>query len=575
MAQAVPEHASRLVSGGRRPWRLRLLPQDGSHKTLGYPELIALLLHQRNIRTAEQSRVFLGDEPFVEHDPFELPDMRKATTRILEAIGTGEKIAVFSDFDVDGVTALAQLTEGLGDLGADVLPYIPDRFSEGYGLNIPAITKLGAQGASLMITADCGISAIEEVRHAIKHGIDVIILDHHTLPPDLPEAYATVNPKAPATTYGCPDLASGGLAYKMLQAVYQAAGRELDLDRYVELAALATVCDMVPLYGENLHILRRGIAAMRRTTRPGLRALLEVAGVQPEAIDEDCFGWKIGPRLNASGRIAHAITSFQLLTTREEGLAAGLAAQIDQMNSERRQLQSDCTALALEMVQAGDETPPIVVVGHESFASGVVGLVASRLVEECYRPAVVYELGAETSRASCRSIPEFSIVDALQEIGGLFEKFGGHRAAAGFTIRNERLPELREKLTTIATRELQGLDLRPALEVDAVVPLGGLRPDELRWLDRLGPFGIGNPRPVFLSAGVQVRDVRAVGDEGDHLSLKLRDGLVTWRAIAFRQGDSEIKEGMLADVVYNVVPDRFAGGFQLEVLDLRERRPAN
>jgi single-stranded-DNA-specific exonuclease len=227
------------------------------------------------------------------------------------------------------------------------------------------------------------------------------------------------------------------------------------------------------------------------------------------------------------------------------------------------------------MVQAGDETPPIVVVGHESFASGVVGLVASRLVEECYRPAVVYELGAETSRASCRSIPEFSIVDALQEIGGLFEKFGGHRAAAGFTIRNERLPELREKLTTIATRELQGLDLRPALEVDAVVPLGGLRPDELRWLDRLGPFGIGNPRPVFLSAGVQVRDVRAVGDEGDHLSLKLRDGLVTWRAIAFRQGDSEIKEGMLADVVYNVVPDRFAGGFQLEVLDLRERRPAN
>jgi single-stranded-DNA-specific exonuclease len=227
------------------------------------------------------------------------------------------------------------------------------------------------------------------------------------------------------------------------------------------------------------------------------------------------------------------------------------------------------------MVQAGDETPPIVVVGHESFASGVVGLVASRLVEECYRPAVVYELGAETSRASCRSIPEFSIVDALQEIGGLFEKFGGHRAAAGFTIRNERLPELREKLTTIATRELQGLDLRPAHEVDAVVPLGGLRPDELRWLDRLGPFGIGNPRPVFLSAGVQVRDVRAVGDEGDHLSLKLRDGLVTWRAIAFRQGDSEIKEGMLADVVYNVVPDRFAGGFQLEVLDLRERRPAN
>ena len=569
-----PEPASRLVSGGRRPWRLRLLPQDGGHKALGYPELIALLLHQRNIRSAEQARILLGQQPFTEHDPFELPDMHKAVERILAAIRSGEKIAVFSDFDVDGVTALAQLTEGLSELGADVLPYIPDRFTEGYGLNIPAITELGAQGASVMITADCGISAIEEVRHAIKHGIDVIILDHHTLPPDLPEAYATVNPKAPGTTYGCPDLASGGLAYKMLEAIYQAAERELDRDHYVELAALATVCDMVPLYGENLHILRRGIAAMRTSRRPGLRALLEVAGVQPEAIDEDCFGWKIGPRLNASGRIAHAITSYQLLTAGEDALAAGLAAQIDQMNLERRQLQADCTALALEMAQAEADIPAIVIVGHESFASGVVGLVASRLVEECYRPAVVYELGAETSRASCRSIPEFSIVDALQEIGGLFEKFGGHRAAAGFTIRNDRLPELREKLNAIAARELEDVDLRPALEVDAVIPLGGLRPEELSWLDKLGPFGIGNPRPTFLSSGVQVRDVRTVGNDGDHLSLKLRDGLVTWRAIAFRQGDSEIKEGMLADVVYNVVPDRFAGGFQLEVLDLRERRRA-
>jgi single-stranded-DNA-specific exonuclease len=569
---AIPEAPSRLVRGGRRPWRLRLLPQDGVHKATGYPELIGLLLHQRNIRTPEQSRVFLGDEAFVEHDPFDLPDMKKAVGRILEAIRKKERIAVFSDFDVDGVTALAQLTEGLGDLGGDVLPYIPDRFSEGYGLNIPAITELSEQGASLMITADCGISAVEEVRHAIKQGIDVIILDHHTLPPDLPEAFATVNPKAPDTVYGCPDLASGGLAYKMLQAVYAAAEAELDLDHYVELAALATVCDMVPLYGENLHILRRGIAAMRKTRRPGLQALLDVAGVPPEAIDEEAFGWKIGPRLNASGRIAHAITSYQLLTASEDTLASGLAAQIDQMNLERRQLQLDCTGLALEMVRAEEATPPIVIVGHESFASGVVGLVASRLVEECYRPAVVYEFGKDTSRASCRSIPEFSIVDALQEVGHLFEKFGGHRAAAGFTIRNDRLPELKTELSAIAARELEGLDLRPALEVDAVVPLGGLRFDELQWLDRLGPFGIGNPRPTFLSAGVQVRDVRTVGNDGDHLSLKLRDGLVTWRAIAFRQGDSEIREGMLADVVYNVVPDRFAGGFQLEVLDLCERK---
>ncbi|MEX2236610.1 MAG: single-stranded-DNA-specific exonuclease RecJ [Dehalococcoidia bacterium] len=580
VAQPIPdvvptldEPRVRTVRGGRRSWRLRLLPQDGAHLQLGYPGLVSLLLHQRGMKTREQCAEFLGETPFVEHDPFLLPDMDKAVTRILLAIEKGEKIAVFSDFDVDGVTALAQLTEGLSELGGDVLPYIPDRFTEGYGLNIPAITELSGQGASVMITADCGISAVEEVSHAIASGIDVIILDHHTLPPDLPAAHATVNPKAPNTVYPCPDLASGGLAYKMLQALYQRAGVELDLARYVELAALATVCDMVPLYGENLHIVRSGIKAMRRSRRPGIKALLKIAGVQPADINADTFGWKIGPRLNASGRIAHAMASFRLLTAGEEAFADGQASEIDRLNLERRQLQLECTALAREMMADEDPDAPLIVVGHESFKTGVVGLVAGKLAEEYYRPAFVFELGEETSRGSARSIPEFSVVDALQEVADLLDKHGGHRAAAGFTIQTKRLPEFKKRLLAIARRELDAVDLRPSIDVDAVIPLRGLRPEELQWLDKLSPFGIGNEAPTFLSAGVEVREVRAVGSDGDHLSLKLRDGIATWRAIAFRQGDSPIKEGMLADVVYNVVADSFAGGWQLEVLDLCERKP--
>ncbi|MPZ24560.1 MAG: single-stranded-DNA-specific exonuclease RecJ [Dehalococcoidia bacterium] len=569
--QALDEAGVRLVKGGRRAWRLRLLPQNNAHRSLGYPDLIGLLLHQRGMRTTEQCREFLGDLAFTEHDPFQLPDMDRAVDRIMAAIRGGERIAIYSDFDVDGVTALAQLSEGLRELGADVLPYIPDRFGEGYGLNMPAITELSEQGARLMITADCGISAVDEVRHAIDCGVDVIIMDHHTLPPDLPEAYATVNPKAPDSIYPCRDLASGGLAYKLLQAVYAAAETTFDKERYVELAALATVCDMVPLYGENLHILRRGIEAMKRTRRPGLLALLDVAGVEQAQIDEGAFGWKIGPRLNAAGRIAHAMASFNLLTATDEATARGIASEIDRLNLERRQVQAECTRLARELI-AEEELGPIIITGHESFSPGVVGLVAGRLAEEFHRPSIVYEIGEETSRASARSIPEFSIVAALQEAGDLFERYGGHSQAAGFTIKNSRLPELKARLAEIAGRELEGVDLRPSLDIDAVVPLRALRHEELGWLGRLSPFGIGNPQPTFLSPGVIVREARQVGADGDHLRLRLRDGTMTWSAIAFGQGDAEVREGMTCDVVYNVTPDRFSGGFQLEVLDIVESK---
>jgi single-stranded-DNA-specific exonuclease len=303
---------------------------------------------------------------------------------------------------------------------------------------------------------------------------------------------------------------------------------------------------------------------------------MDIARMQPGKVSEEDFGWKLGPRLNAAGRIRHAEAAFKLLIETDETRAAELAAEIDRLNLERRQQQTECTDIAREMMAGQDAEAPVIVVGHESFKTGVVGLVASKLAEEYYRPAFVYELGEETSRGSARSIPPFSVVDALQELQaryGLFERHGGHRAAAGFTIKTSRLPELKAGLEEIASRELAGLDLRPVLDINAVLPLQGLKPDELKLLSRLGPFGVGNDQPTFLSPGVEVREVRTVGSEGDHLRLKLRDGKVTWPAIAFRQGDSPICEGMRADVVYNVIADDFNGGLQLQVLDLRERKP--
>ncbi|MCH8026146.1 MAG: single-stranded-DNA-specific exonuclease RecJ [Chloroflexi bacterium] len=543
-------------------WRVREEPDNTPAGD--WPPLIGRLLAQRGVATAEAAQTFFQPAPAT--TPIPLPDLEIATERLAQACRAGETVAVFGDFDVDGVTAAALLTESLTALGARPIPYIPHRDSEGYGLNNDAVESLHGLGATLLVTADCGTSSRDEIATARGYGMDVIVLDHHTVPETLPGANAIVNPKRdPAVTE---EPAACGVAYYVLLALHETLDRPPDTQAMLELVALATVCDLAPLTPGNRALLRDGLSAISQTKRPGLRALLAVSGSDPAHVDTETIGFTIGPRLNAAGRMAHARLAFDLLVSRDEDEARELASQLHGLNRERQQATEAAMALANELI-ADDADAPLLMLGHEELPAGIVGLVAARLADAYHRPAVVYQRGETESRASARSIAGFDITAALRSCPeNLFVRFGGHRMAAGFTAKNEHLAEIKERLQSRAQEELAGRDLTPEIVIDAELPLSELRSEELRWLAKLAPHGVGNPQPVFLSRGVLVTERREVGRGGAHLRLKLRDNTVTWQAIAFGQRGEGIEEGGHADLVYTLSADN-RGGLELRVVDLQ------
>ncbi|MDP9236761.1 MAG: single-stranded-DNA-specific exonuclease RecJ [Chloroflexota bacterium] len=552
----------------RRRWRGR--PRANAVPVGAWPDLVGRLLSLRGLTDEAAAIAFLGP-PDAQPDPYALPALDIAIERLLQAVQRHEIVAVYGDFDVDGVTSAAQLVEALSALGGAPIPYIPDRFAEGYGLNIPAIEALRRDGATLLVTADCGTSSVEEVASARALGMDVIILDHHTVPPVLPDANALVNPKLTgAAPGGLLELATAGLAFHVVAALHAAAGRAFEPEASLDLAALGTVCDMAPLADENRRLLRTGLPALARTSRPGLQALMDVSRIDAASVSAEDIGYKLGPRLNAAGRIAHARLALELLMTRDEERGRELAYQLDALNRERQEKTAQAVSLAAHLVEQDAAVPALLMIGHPDFSSGIVGLIASKLVDLYGRPAVVYELGAETSRASCRSIDEFHITDALRAHADLFERFGGHRAAAGFTVRNDRIDEARSALVAEAERELAGRELAPVLEIDCNLPLRALRGEEIRWLARIGPFGIGNPQPMFLARGVTVVDARTVGGGDRHLKLRLRDGGATWPAIAFDFGAFGAEAGDRVDIVYCVQAEaRLDSPLEIRVEDMR------
>jgi len=547
---------------GRR-WRLRGRFPEGALGGAPYPALIRHLLWHRGVRTAtEASRFMEGTATGLgEYDPMLLPGMEEALARLRQAIRGGEAVAVFGDFDVDGVTASAVLTQGLRQLGGKVVPYIPDRFAEGYGLSLGALDTLQQAGLRLMVTVDCGTSSLREIEYAGRLGMEVVVLDHHTVLPQLPAAVAIVNPKRPDSRYPETELASVGLAYKLVGALYESLGQAWEPRRYLDLVALGTVADLVPLQNENRWLVKRGLAAMAETERPGLRALMEAAGIAPGLVDTEAIAFALGPRLNAAGRLAHARLALDLLLEEEEEEAMQGALELTALNQERQRQTWVALELAHGLMAQQDPLCPLIFIGHQEISAGIVGLVAGKLAEERYRPAAVYEAGQEQSRGSCRSIPEFDITRALRNCSQLMVRFGGHRAAAGFTVENAKLPALREALLRQAEEGLTGVELTPTVDIDAAVPLHRLTGPVIQWLLALAPFGQGNPEPTFLSRGVEVVEARTIGGEGQHLRLKLRDGQVTWPAIAFglgpqSQGGLNLQPGQRLDVVYSFSAER-------------------
>jgi single-stranded-DNA-specific exonuclease len=544
------------------------LPKGHPLVTSELPSLIAQLLYNRGVVAASQVESFFAGDRRLSFDPFLLPDMAQAAARVYRAILGAEKIAIYGDFDADGITATALLMQGLSYLTPNIVPYIPHRINEGHGLKIAALENLRKEGVSLVITVDCGITGAMSVKRAKRLGIDVIITDHHTAPAELPSALAVINPKLPGSSYPFNELAGVGVAYKLLQAVLNGLGKESVLEEVTDLVALGTVADMTPLLGENRYLVKEGLRRMNSSLRLGLKELLTCAGISTGSLSSENITWTIAPRINTASRLDHALPSFELLTTDSVERAQELARWLEQKNGERQQMTTRTTNRARQQVlEAG--LAPLLVVSDEDYPSGISGLVASRLVDEFYRPTVVIREGKRVSNGSCRSIPEFNIIEALAQCHDLFLEFGGHAAAAGFVMLTHNLDHLRERLLKLADTRLAGVDLRPRINIDAEIQLHDLTNNTYNYVQKLEPFGQGNPVPVLVSRKVRVINYRTMGATGDHLRLRLEQNGSSWDAVAFGFGENlpEIKSPL--DIVYQVELDQWNGRstLRLNILD--------
>ncbi len=530
--------------GGKR-WQVApRVPEAFGSRVAPLHPLVIQVLYNRTDGDPEAVDTFLKPTTLLK-DPFELDDVAEAVTLVHSALDQGRRMVVYSDYDADGVTSAAVLLETLQTIGAQVRAYIPSREDEGYGLNPEAIQDLADQGIRLLITTDCGIRSLDEIALARHLGMDVIVTDHHQAGPVLPQANAVLNPKRPSSSYPFNELAGVGVAFKLAQALIRQTSpvrcpsmqRELSEEDLLDLVALGTVADMAPLIGENHTLVALGLEKINSAQRPGLSALMRVAGVNPGKVTSRTIGFELAPRLNAAGRIDEATIALDLLLAEDMAEALPLAQALDHLNQKRREITLHVREKAMEIALAQTTAPPLVFAASEDFPSGVVGLAASRLLDEFYRPAVVVSIEGDYSKGSARSIPEFHITEALDAVGDLLVRYGGHRAAAGFTIRTGHLTELASRLVALAEEKLGAEALLPTLKVDAEVSLEMLSWDLHSALQRLAPFGYGNPLPIFVSRRVKVVQARAVGGQGRHLKLTVVDvSGRRWDAIAFRQG---------------------------------------
>ncbi len=537
----------------------------------GFSPLIAQLIYNRGVKP-EEIDTFLSADHRLEGNPFLLPDISQAISRIYKAVLEREKIAVYGDFDVDGVTATVIITEGLSRLGAEVIPYIPDRIDEGHGVKLSALEKLQAHGVSLVITVDCGVTDVVEVKRAREMGIDMIITDHHIPLRNLPQAIAIVDPKRKDSVYPYPDLAGAGVAFKVLQALFHKDSREKWISRLMDLVVLATVTDLVPLVGENRYLVKEGLRELNKSSRVGIQEMIKLTRLKLGELDAEDISWVLGPRLNAAGRMNNASSSYQLLTTQSSEESHLLALELEKKNAERQKLTSEVLSQAREKL-----TPklhlPVLIDADESYSVRVIGLVAGRLADEFYRPAIIINVGPELCQGSCRSIPEFDFTVVLEECHNLLVAFGGHPLAAGFTVARQNLAQLQERITTLATEQLAHLELRPEIVIDADVPLSILTGDTFNIIQKLSPFGRGNPQPTFLTRQVEVVECRNFGKQGAWLRLKLKQGNITWQAVDFKSRKSKKEVPSHIDIVYNLEKSRW-NGEQVISLNLLDFAPA-
>ena len=534
------------------------------------PPAIAQVLVRRGIDTPQRLSALVDPPHKLPYDPLRITGMDIALKRLYAAVNNGERVGIFGDFDVDGITGTAIISEGLTSLGVPVTPYLPHRVDEGHGLSNAAIDTMSQQGVTLIVTVDTGITSFEEVDYAKSLGVDVIITDHHLPHDGVPNAVTSLNPKLPGGDYPFFELCGAGIGFKLVQGLFEFYGQPWD-PGLLELAALGTIADLVPLLDENRYLVREGLRELANTRRPGLRALYSSARVDPNEITAETVSFQIAPRLNSAGRMGDPMDSFKLLTTTSLEEAGALTHKLESLNMERRAASEEAYVIADQLVEDLGELPPLLVISDERFLRGVAGLIAGRLVDRHRRPAVVFAVEGEYSVASGRSIPEFNIVAAMESCEDLLVRFGGHSQAAGLTVATKDIPQLKSRLEAYSAESLETQSLIRTVEIDAEISFDELDETMIRWINDLEPYGPGNPRPVFASMGVKVLETFHMGREQQHLRLRVEMNGARFTALAFNQADKWQPNTEFADLAFTVMNDSFRGkgAIALRLLDFK------
>jgi len=561
--------------------------RDALAAAVGVSPIVARLLVNRGVATASAAQRFLAPELGHLHEPGLLPDIDKAVERIRRAVGAGEKILIYGDYDADGVTAISLLVLLLRELHVEPEVYIPHRVDEGYGLHRDAIEAAAADGVTLIVTVDCGISAVAEIERARELGIDVVVTDHHEPGRTVPRAAAVVDPKLTGCLYPYRELAGVGVAFKLAWALAQTfspgkrvtpAFRQFLLDA-MSLVAIGTVADVVPLTGENRVFVCYGLEALRQSTSPGIAALVRQAGVGGKRLKPRDVSFKLGPRLNAAGRLGEADVCVELLTCESPERAAEIATLLDEKNRQRRQVQDDILLAARQELGEPAEWADrrAIVLAAPGWHAGVLGVVASRLVEEFHRPTVLLSIDGDEARGSARSVPGLNLFEAIEACEPLLRNYGGHSGAAGVTLAAERLEEFREQFEQQVRGRLGAEEPREIVEIEAEVALAAVGRALVDELDRLAPYGEGNPPPVLVCPGVAVAgQPQPMGREGQHIAFYVRQGEASLRVVGFGMGGlyEELAQGGVGcDIAFTPYVSHFRGSEEVELrlCDLRLR----
>ena len=552
-----------------RRWRLHeKAPDEHFARFPQYPRFLVQLAYNRGATDAAALRVLLDGQPATEPDLALMPDLARAVERIVRARAAGERIAVYGDFDLDGVSGAAVLTETLRGGGIDPVAYIPHR-GEGHGLNIPAIAWLADQGVTLIISADCGTNDRDEAAFAAGRGVDLIVTDHHACHGRPSPAAAVINPNRPDSAYPFGGMAGVGVAFQLARALIAAGlAGQVQEDDLLDLVALGTVADVAPLTGPNREWVRRGLPILAERRRPGLRALLDLIRLGPDPLTPFAVAFQIAPRFNAMGRLDHAGKSLELLITRDDRRAVELAAELDRVNRDR---QAQLAAANARLTDLPDQTAPrlpLPMIEDPELPEPLLGLLASRLVADYGRPAIVIRWEARVCRASARAPAGYDLAGLLGQCSSLLNRFGGHAQAAGFSVSADRVGELRERLMSLVPDSLGPAE--PEILIDLDVDLRHHNRRILEGIQRLAPFGQANPEPVFLSQRVRVVQSRRFGSDDRHLRLKLFDDRHTWEAVAFNRGRDWATLPSRIHLVYHLRDHCWNGerSLQLHVLDL-------